>query len=249
MNKKLALPPRGEIVQNGGPNIDTAIEEQRRKAKIAAKKKMEERAARKKQGALEKLGQAVTEMSSMAQQSMTSVRELDTAFQVIASSAAQASGAANESSAAANQIFNAAKRSIKNAEVSLEKIENSQILVEETGNRIDVLITGVADSVKTNQINVNTLEDIEKQATELNKKIVSIIKNADNINLFALNAAIEASRAGEHGAGFTVVADEIRKLSEQIEENSSNVSDGITSVMNSVGLIKTDLNAILLQST
>lgn len=248
MNKKLALPPRGENVQNGGPNFDHSMEEQRRNAKVAAKKKMEERAARKKQGAMEKLGQAVTEMSSMAQQSMTSTRELDSTFQTISASAIQASGAVNESSAAANQIFDTARLAIKTTESSLEKTGAAKILVGETGERINVLITGVADSVKTNQNNVNTLEYIENQAADLNEKIKSIMKNADNINLFALNAAIEASRAGEHGAGFTVVADEIRKLSEQTEEDSTHVSNSIASVMNSVSAIKADLDAVLQQS-
>jgi methyl-accepting chemotaxis protein len=114
------------------------------------------------------------------------------------------------------------------AEEASDSVDKGHHLVEETRNMMEK----IADTVSESAVTVRKLGESSEQIGQIIQVIDDI---ADQTNLLALNAAIEAARAGEHGRGFAVVADEVRKLAEKTVNATKEITEMIQAIQADTG--------------
>jgi methyl-accepting chemotaxis protein len=145
-----------------------------------------------------------------------------------ASETDQAVTAITEMSSTAEDVARNAAQTASMTQVANEKARHSKIVVEDASSSVRELITEVEQAT-------SKVRAMEQDAQRINSVLGVIGEIAGQTNLLALNAAIEAARAGEQGRGFAVVADEVRALAGRTQASTSEINEMLTRLQQGVG--------------
>jgi methyl-accepting chemotaxis protein len=192
----------------------------RQQAQIAAQNEKIARAASAATGVANSVAEAAEELSAQIEQSS---RGTDNQRQ----RTAEAATAMEEMNATVLDVA-------KNASTAAQLAESAKRKAGEGLAQVESVVATINSLGKHSEELGQDMAELGREAEDIGRIMGVISDIADQTNLLALNAAIEAARAGEAGRGFAVVADEVRKLAEKTQAATSDVARSISAVQNSV---------------
>lgn len=183
---------------------------------------------------ISEIERSISHAKSIAADNLSAANRLDTISAEVKSRADQGYAIGQNASEKASSVQSTVDHSVSNLSLTLENMTGSMNQLHKGRKELSILLSTLSHNAQLEEELKDKLNQLSVDAAQV-KAVLSVINDiADQTNLLALNAAIEAARAGEHGRGFAVVADEVRKLAEKTQHSLVEINATINIIVQSI---------------
>jgi methyl-accepting chemotaxis protein len=192
---------------------------------------------------VEKIHGVISEVGATAREVAGAATEIAASSEEMAQGIGEQNQQVTQISAAIEEMSSSIIEVARKSAEAAENAQESGKVAEEGGKVVTETIQGMNEISDAVTASAASVSELGKRGDQIGQIIEVINDIADQTNLLALNAAIEAARAGEHGRGFAVVADEVRKLADRTTKATEEIGESITAIQTETGQAVERMNA------